>query len=119
MEFAALYKCLCDPCRLRILNLLNEGPLCVCHLMEVLEFEQVKVSKQLRYMKQLGIVEGERRAQWMVYRIPGPENRLLRKNLECLREDPPADLPLAEDLNQRALIMKRLEAETLPCLDLA
>ena len=50
-----IYKCLCDELRLRILNLLQEGPLCVCHLVEILDCEQVKMSKQLRYMKELGM----------------------------------------------------------------
>ena len=60
MNPTRIYKCLCDPLRLRVLNLLQEGPLCVCHLMEILDCDQVRMSKQLRYMKEQGMVDGER-----------------------------------------------------------
>ncbi|MCD8482802.1 MAG: metalloregulator ArsR/SmtB family transcription factor [Verrucomicrobia bacterium] len=61
MEIISVYKCLCDEQRLRILNLLKAGPLCVCHLMEILETDQVKISKQLKYMKDHGLVVGRAR----------------------------------------------------------
>jgi len=36
MSLIQIYQCLCDQTRLRILNLLGEGPLCVCHFQEIL-----------------------------------------------------------------------------------
>jgi ArsR family transcriptional regulator, arsenate/arsenite/antimonite-responsive transcriptional repressor len=86
MQLIQVYKCLCDLQRLRILNLLREGPLCVCHLVEILDTDQVKISKQLRYMKELGMVQGEREAQWMVYRLPAKPHPLLTENLKCLQD---------------------------------
>ncbi len=118
MEFKKLYKGLSDGHRVRILNLLEDGPLCVCHLMEILSLDQVKVSKQLRYMKELGLVDGERQAQWMVYRLLEPEHPLLARNLECLREAGEAELPLVEDQKKRAAILERIERDQDPCPDL-
>jgi len=109
-----LYKCLSDELRLRILNLLADGPLCVCHLVEILDCEQVKMSKQLRYMKELGVLEGERQAQWMVYRLAEPDNPLLAENLKCLQTSA-VELPLAEDLRKREAIIAQLEAEPSGC----
>lgn len=106
MEFIQVYKCLCDVQRLRILNLLKEGPLCVCHLMEVLEADQVKMSKQLRYMKELGMVEGERQAQWMVYRLAEPDHPLLVENLKCLQDCAGESLSFREDLKRRAAVVQ-------------
>jgi len=48
-----------------------------CQLVNILDTEQLKVSKQLRYMKQFGMVEAEREAQWMIYRLPGKPHSLL------------------------------------------
>ncbi|HSH09087.1 MAG TPA: metalloregulator ArsR/SmtB family transcription factor [Oceanipulchritudo sp.] len=118
MEFTALYKGLSDNQRLRILNLLKDGPLCVCHLMEILDSDQVKISKQLRYMKELGLVEGERQAQWMVYRLTEPGDPLLASNLSCLRTAFREELGLGEDLRKRAEILARIECATGACPDL-
>lgn len=110
-----LYKCLCDEQRLRILNLLRQGPLCVCHLMEILEADQVKVSKQLRYMKDLGLVEGERQAQWMVYRLTEANNPLLEENLKCLQDCAGEDFCFATDLKRRQAVLEDLRKEPSGC----
>jgi ArsR family transcriptional regulator len=86
MKVIQIYKCFCDELRLRILNLLKDGPLCVCHLVEILDCDQVKMSKQLRYMKELEMVEGERQAQWVIYRLADPHQPLLAENLKCLQD---------------------------------
>lgn len=56
MSLVQIYECLCDQARLRILNALSGGPLCVCHLQEILGERQVKISKHLGYLKRHGIV---------------------------------------------------------------
>lgn len=117
MKVIQIYKCLCDEQRLRIINLLLQGPLCVCHIMEILGMDQVKTSKQLRYMKDLGMVEGERQAQWIVYRLAEPENPLLTENLTCLQDCSGRELPLKKDLRKRASIMKRLRKESTACAE--
>lgn len=115
MEIVSVYKCLCDRQRLRILNLLSDGPLCVCHLMEILDTDQVKISKQLRYMRALGMVEGERRAQWMVYRLAEPDHPLLVENLKCLQDLGSEDLCFSEDLEKRSRILDRLRGDGAAC----
>jgi len=115
MEVIQIYKCLCDAQRLRILNLLREGPLCVCHLMEIIDADQVRVSKQLRYMKELGMVAGERSAQWMVYRLAEPHHPLLLENLKCLQDCTDEHLCFAADRAKRDAILQRLSAECAPC----
>lgn len=117
MEVIQVYKCFCDELRLRILNLLRMGPLCVCHLVEILDCDQVKMSKQLRYMKELGVVEGERHAQWMVYRLAEPDHPLLEENLKCLQDCVGEGLCFQEDLEKRVGILKRLQEEPTGCSD--
>lgn len=117
MQVIQIYKCLCDEFRLRILNLLKEGPLCVCHLVEILGCDQVKMSKQLRYMKELGMVDGERQAQWMVYRLADPDHPLLSENLKCLQDCAGEELCFVKDLKKHRQIIERLRAEPSACGD--
>ena len=91
-DLCQVYRCLCDVTRLRILNLLGEDALCVCHIQQILGESQVKISKHLAYLKSHHLVESERRANWMIYRISSAPNPILEENLKCLqdlsREDP-------------------------------
>ncbi len=85
MEISDLYKCIADPQRLRILNLLEEGALCVCQLQEIVGVSQVKMSKQLAIMKHLGFLQSERKGIWMVYGLAPLPDGLLCANLDHLR----------------------------------
>ncbi|MCB1061398.1 MAG: winged helix-turn-helix transcriptional regulator [Verrucomicrobiae bacterium] len=85
-ESLRVYKCLCDETRLRILNLLNHGPLCVCHIQEILDESQVRISKQLSLMRGHGLVAVTRNANWRIYRIPETAPALLVENLKCLQD---------------------------------
>ncbi len=86
MELLKIYECLCDRTRLRVLNLLSQGPLCVCHFQEILREPQVKISKHLAYLRARGLVEVERRGKWMIYELPGKPSRELKANLACLQD---------------------------------
>ena len=84
-ELCQVYRCLCDKTRLRILNLLSDGALCVCHLQEILDEPQVKISKHLAYLKTHDLVESERRANWMIYQITKKANPILEKILNAYK----------------------------------
>ena len=86
MELIQIHECLCDRTRLRIAHLLLRGPLCVCHIQEVLREPQVKISRHLAYMRRRGMIDCQRRAQWMVYSLPDKRSPLLQKNLACLQD---------------------------------
>jgi len=86
MKLIAIYKCLCDETRLRILSLLSESPLCVCHVQQVLGKSQVIVSQHLRYMRERGMVEVQRYQNWMIYSLPASPSPELETNLKCLQD---------------------------------
>ena len=86
MDLIAIYQCLCDQTRLRVINLLGRGPLCVCHFQELLDESQVKISKHLAYLRSHGMVEATREANWMVYRLPARPSPELKANLACLQD---------------------------------
>jgi len=86
MQLIQIYQCFCDETRLRILNLLGQGPLCVCHLQELLEQPQVRISKHLAYLKRQGMVAATRHQNWMVYSLPSVRSPELEANLGCLQD---------------------------------
>ena len=51
-----LFRGFADPTRIRILNLLVPGELCVCDLVELLDLPQSTVSRHLRYLHRAGLV---------------------------------------------------------------
>ena len=85
-QLIQIYQCFCDETRLRILNVLSRGPLCVCHLQELLGESQVKVSKHLGFLKGKGLVEVERHQNWMIYSLPAKRTAELEANLQCLQD---------------------------------
>ena len=86
MKLVQIYRCLCDETRLRILHLLKQGPLCVCHFQEILQLPQVAVSKHLAYLRRTGMVEARRHEQWMIYSLPPSPGRELNLQLSCLQD---------------------------------
>lgn len=109
MELVRIYECLCDVTRLRILNVLQRGPLCVCHFQAVLREPQVKISKHLAYLRARGFVTATRRGNWMVYALAPDRPRELAANLACL-QDCAAEQP---DFRRDRLRLARL-APALP-----
>ena len=65
----AALKALSDETRLRIINLLYNGELCVCDIMETLQITQAKASRHLIYLKNAGLVKDRRAAQWAWYAL--------------------------------------------------
>jgi len=88
MQLVKIYQCLCDETRLRLLHLLLQGPLCVCHFQTVLQEPQVKISKHLGYLKTRGLVAASRQGNWMIYTLPPAKARTpeLAANLACLQD---------------------------------
>lgn len=62
-----VYGALSDPTRLRILALLADGEVCVCHLHASLEVPQPTASRHLAYLRKAGLVTARRDGIWMHY----------------------------------------------------
>ena len=116
MSLIKIYRCLCDPTRLRILSLLGSGELCVCHFQEILGEPQVKISKHLAYLRAHGLVESRKEANWVVYRLPTRRSRELSANLACLQDCVSEDPVFSRDLATRHRLESRMgEAGPLCC----
>ena len=86
MTLLRIYDCLCDETRLRILHLLAQQPLCVCHFQSVLQAPQVKISKHLLYLKKNGLVESRQHRNWRIYSLPAKPSFELQRHLRCLQD---------------------------------
>ena len=85
VEPELLFKTLSDPTRLRLLNLLAEGDVCVCDLHGTLSLDQPKVSRHLARLRSAGLVDVERNGKWMHYRLARQGDPLVRNVLAGLR----------------------------------
>jgi ArsR family transcriptional regulator len=79
-----MFRALADPTRLRILNLLSGGDLCVCHVVDALRMPQPKVSRHLAYLRKAGLVLARREGLWMHYFLAPATNDFHKKLLDCL-----------------------------------
>jgi ArsR family transcriptional regulator len=64
-----MLQALGDPTRLRLLNLLRGGEICVCYFVEILGEPQPKVSRHLAYLRRAGLVDVRRDGKWMHYKV--------------------------------------------------
>ena len=69
MEVETVFKALGDSNRLRIVNLLLHGELCVCDIQYVLENSQPNVSRHLAYLKRSKMVLDRRDGYRVFYRL--------------------------------------------------
>lgn len=74
IEMENLFLALSDKTRLRILNLMRGGEICVNSFTEILGESQPKISRHLAYLKSAGIVSTRREGKWIYYRINLLEN---------------------------------------------
>ena len=117
MSLVQIYQCLCDLTRLRILNLLGDGELCVCHFQEILGEPQVKVSKHLAYLRAHGLVESRKEANWMIYRLPAKPSRELSANLACLQDCATENAVFRRDAEKRRKLKSKIAVSSPLCCE--
>jgi ArsR family transcriptional regulator len=85
------FRALADHTRLRLLNLMGDGEVCVCFFVEVLKTNQPKISRHLAYLRRAGMVAARREGKWMHYRIVEPPDphasRIFKEVRAWLKED--------------------------------
>jgi len=74
-DAADLLRALAHPVRLRIIDLLQNGELCVKGLEALLGVSQSSVSQHLSRLRYVGLIESERRGHLVCYRLAGPKAR--------------------------------------------
>ncbi|MBR2974872.1 MAG: helix-turn-helix transcriptional regulator [Clostridia bacterium] len=84
-KIARFFAVFSDCTRLRLLSALAISPLCVTDLANILETNQTTVSHQLKTLRDLGMVDFERRGKILYYKITNPKiNEILLLGVEYL-----------------------------------
>lgn len=68
-QVSQVWRALVDPVRAQIVQILADGPACVCHLVEDLGASQPNVSNHVRVLRHAGIITGEPRGRFTFYRL--------------------------------------------------
>ena len=66
------FAALADRTRLRLLNLMRDGEVCVCFFADTLGTNNPKISRHLAYLKRAGLVSGRRDGKWIHYSLKEP-----------------------------------------------
>src|SRR4051794_29240502 len=100
-----LFQALADRTRLRLLNLMSGGEICVCFFVAVLDELQPKISRHLAYLRDAGLVHARREAKWIHYSITPPAHPVARKVFE----------PVMASLDGDREMQRAREALAKPC----
>ena len=69
MQLIQILKALSDETRLRILNILRDGPLCVCEIEAILEISQSNASRHLSKLTNANLVNYYKEAKFIYYKL--------------------------------------------------
>jgi ArsR family transcriptional regulator len=91
-QLEEILKALADKTRLRVLALLGNNEVCVCHIHDSLGLPQPAVSRHLAYLRRSGLVDARRDGVWMHYRVatdldPAVQ-KIVRAAIDALLEVP-------------------------------
>jgi ArsR family transcriptional regulator, arsenate/arsenite/antimonite-responsive transcriptional repressor len=80
-----LFKGFADSTRIRILNLLAAGELCVCDITEILRIPQSTISRHLAYLLRSELVEVSQEWRFSHYRLAQPVDPIHKNLIGCVR----------------------------------
>jgi ArsR family transcriptional regulator len=93
-----LFKAVSDPTRLRLLNLLRLGSICVCELHAVLRIPQPTASRHLAALRHAGLVEDCRSGSRIIYSLVPPGTPQLEGLFDLLDKCCPCEDVMRDDL---------------------
>jgi ArsR family transcriptional regulator, arsenate/arsenite/antimonite-responsive transcriptional repressor len=111
-DLVTLFQALGDRTRLRLLNLLAAGEICVCYFIDVLDDPQPKISRHLAYLRRAGLASARRDGKWMHYSLARPPSPAVARVLDATLEELGNDKQMQRDRAQleRACCAVRLPA---------
>jgi ArsR family transcriptional regulator len=79
-----LFRAFSDETRLRLLNLMRGGEVCVCDLVDTLRIPQPTASRHLATLRRAGLVLVRKEGLWCHYSLAPAEGKFHEKLIECL-----------------------------------
>ncbi|MCM1989761.1 ArsR/SmtB family transcription factor [Oceanirhabdus seepicola] len=114
MKLVKLFKALGDETRIRIINLLRHGELCVCEIESILEINQSNASRHLSKLINVGLIKNYKKAQYVYYSldISIVENHLFINQL--IKDEFVKEYRLIEDIEK----LKDYKKSNITCDDI-
>ena len=106
-DITNILKALGDANRLRIVMSLLRGELCVCQIIELLGLAPSTVSKHLYILRQVGLIESNKKGRWVYYRLTRQEQKTqIQTALRWLQDSLAKDAGIREDRRELRKILK-------------
>ena len=109
-----LFRALGDRTRLRIVNLLSRGSLCVCDIQRLLAQPQSSVSRHLALLKSAGLIRDRRDGMRTFYALTGWDSGLARGVLSAIRGHLAVEDDYARDAEALAALRARGDCHEEP-----
>jgi ArsR family transcriptional regulator len=109
-----LFRALADRTRLRIVNLLARGSLCVCDIQRILEQPQSSVSRHLALLKSAGLIRDRRDGMRTFYALATWDTGLARGVLAAIRSHLAVDDVYRTDVEELTALRERGECHEEP-----
>jgi len=93
LDLVQFHAAMADETRLRLLRLMQNREICVCHMQGVLQTNQPKISRHLAYLKRARLVEARQDGKWTHYKVKRHDsetNELLARSLAQFAKHPKA-----------------------------
>lgn len=114
MDLIQIMKALGDETRLRIMNLLGKGALCVCEIERMLDINQSNASRHLNKLTVTGLIQYEKRALYVYYKI----NPKVLDEFSFLRDFIALELNKIEKCKEDLLKLEKYKSSGMSCEDL-
>lgn len=111
---AQLFRALGDRTRLRIVNLLARGSLCVCDIQRILEQPQPSVSRHLALLKSAGLIRDRRDGMRTFYALTPWDGALARGVLAAIRNHLAREGDYLTDVEELVALRARGECHEEP-----
>ena len=109
-----LFKALADRTRLRILGLLVNGEICVCHIHDSLGIPQPMASRHLAYLRNAGLVATRKDGLWVHYRLADLDDRVLESVLSAVAHAVGHAAVATRDRKRLARLVPQASIQLLP-----
>lgn len=112
-EYVKIFKALSDANRLRILNMLQVRPLCVCEMQNVLKLAPSTVSKHLSILRDAGFIYDVKENKWVNYYIESDTSEeMIKSLLALLQNNIPSQAQAAKDRERVAKVDRNQLCQT-------
>ena len=68
-QFVGIMESLSDPIRINILELMMDGEICVCDIVNATGLSQSKISYHIKILKDSGLISDRQEGRWVYYKL--------------------------------------------------